>query len=105
MLGFITLGDNVVQWAVHQAVKEELCTVLRNPNIWLKQLASEVACGTPPGDTHTCRVSSGNFILEGKLTDHVAYSHGEGRVDSIIIIIGNILGGGNSGSWVSLGGS
>ena len=28
------------------------------------------------------------------------YGHGEGRVDFIIIIIGNILGG----SWVSLGG-
>ena len=39
----------------------------------------------------------------GKLTDH---DHGEGRVDFIIIIIGNILGAGGGGgrSWVSLGG-
>ena len=53
-------------------------------------------------------VLSRNFILGGKLTDHVAvYGTSEGRVDFIIIIIGNILGGGGGGgggSWVSLGG-
>ena len=38
---------------------------------------------------------------------HGSRGHGEGRVDFIIIIIGNILGGGGGGgggSWVSLGG-
>ena len=40
------------------------------------------------------RVSSRNFILGGKLTDH---GHGEGRVDFIIVIIGNILRGGGGG--------
>ena len=41
------------------------------------------------------RVSSRNFILGGE-------AQGEGRLDFIIIIIGNILGG--RGSWVNLGG-
>ena len=40
------------------------------------------------------RVSSRNFILGGssRIT-----GHGEGRVDFIIVIIGNILGGGGGG--------
>ena len=42
-----------------------------------------------------CRVSSRNFILGGKLTDH-----GEGRVD----FIGNILGGGELGQFGGGGG-
>ena len=39
------------------------------------------------------RVSSRNFILGRKLTDYVAVRPQRGRVDFIIIIIGNFLGG------------
>ena len=54
---------------------------------------------------NNARVSSRNFILGGKLTDHVALRpwRGEGRPHNY-----NILGGGGGGgggvSWVSLGG-
>ena len=47
------------------------------------------------------RVSSRNFILGGEA--HRSRGHGEGRVDFIIIIIGNILGGGGGGGVVKLG--
>ena len=82
------------------------------------QLLYDSAClvvileAKPRDDQHfytIIRVSSRNFISGGKLTDHVPYGHGEGRVDFTITIswgeVGSVWGGGGGLSCLGGGGS